>query len=816
MKRNHLWLTLSVLGLLLVLSGLSQPNPPLVSLSKISIRPTPVSTQILLESNSPLQNIKAAYTKEFPSILVVELGKVELPPAPAMPDDPSQFVKDVKIQATADLRASLFLTLKEAVPFQIYTDSQKTVIELIKIQGASENLFTPEMRRQLDELQPKNIPLDDIKISDKGERLDVTVHLGQKAIANFFVLDNPLRLIVDMYDVVYGKSPQLSAVGKFGVEKIKIAQFKAPPPHFITRLVFELKEPRLYTVNNGPQEMTISFPDESSPVVLEPHSAVQPPAESAGMPPPTTAPAVTDAGIKTEAKAGDPAPKTTAPQKTEINPALTKETPPPASVKPAEQKDSAAAKPAETIDPAPKKIAEKPPLPPPPLVSADAQKKEEKKEDPAKEEQPKAKTIQDTEQKYSGELMSWKFKDADLRDVVLYIGEKVGLNVLFDPEVHGSVTCSFEDVPWDQFLDLILKNNKLGKSLEGTVLRIAPIGILAEEEKAEQMLRDAKEQAGPLLTKTFNLSNAKAKDVLEILKNKKSSRGEIIQDDRTNILIVSDVKEKLDLIENLISVLDTQTLQVQIETRIVEATSTFVQNLGIQWGTKGIADPSYGNQTSLQFPNKISLDGAMIPQGIVTKGIGGPLGGYAVNLPAPAFNTVLGLSLANVLDTFRLDVALSALETSGNGRIVSTQRITALNNKEAYINQGRQIPVQTQANFTVTTQYVNAGLELTATPQITAEGTIVLNINIQNNAADFANLVNGIPPITTQSAKTTVTVPDGGTTVIGGIYRLEDAITRERVPFVHRIPILGNIFKNFAKTRQNRELLIFITPRIAK
>jgi type IV pilus assembly protein PilQ len=156
------------------------------------------------------------------------------------------------------------------------------------------------------------------------------------------------------------------------------------------------------------------------------------------------------------------------------------------------------------------------------------------------------------------------------------------------------------------------------------------------------------------------------------------------------------------------------------------------------------------------------------------------------------------------------------METEGSGKIVSSERITAQNNKEASITQGRQIPVQTQANFTVTTQYVNAGLELTATPQITAEGTIIMTLDIKNNAADFANLVNGIPPITTQSAKTTVMVPDGGTTVIGGIYRVEDSVTREKVPLLHQIPILGALFKNLAKNRTNRELLIFITPRIQK
>jgi type IV pilus assembly protein PilQ len=431
-------------------------------------------------------------------------------------------------------------------------------------------------------------------------------------------------------------------------------------------------------------------------------------------------------------------------------------------------------------------------------------------------EQVKPKIIYDPADKYSGDLISPRFKDADLRDVILWLGEKVELNVLFDNEVRGKVTCSFVDVPWDQFLDMILKSNKLGRMLEGNVLRIAPLGVLAEEEKAQLTLRQAVENSGPIRTKIFPLSYAEVKDVFEIVKSKKSERGEIVSDARTNSLIVSDVQEKIDLIDQIISTLDAPTRQVTIETRIIEVTSTFVRNLGIQWGARGVADPSYGNQTSLQFPNKILVDGAMIPEGIVTKGIGGPLGGYAVNLPAPAFSSSVGFSLANVLDTLRVDMAISAMETEGSGKIISSQRITAQNNKEASINQGRQIPVQTQANFTVTTQYVNAGLELTATPQITAEGTIIMTLDIKNNAADFANLVNGIPPITTQSAKTTVMVPDGGTTVIGGIYRVEDSVTREKVPLLHQIPILGALFKNLAKNRTNRELLIFITPRIQK
>lgn len=434
----------------------------------------------------------------------------------------------------------------------------------------------------------------------------------------------------------------------------------------------------------------------------------------------------------------------------------------------------------------------------------------------AQEDKFKPKTIAAEEEKYTGEPISLKFKDADLRDVVLYLAEFADLNVVFDPEVRGTVTCDLQAVPWDQALDIVLRYNRMGKTIEGNVLRIAPMTVLTREDTDQRKLKESKELSGPVQVKTITLSYSKAKDVAALLKTKISSRGEMVVDERTNTLIVSDVKDKLDLLEKLIAVLDTPTPQVSIEARIIEATATFIRNLGIQWGYQGVVDPFYGNQTSLQFPNKILADGAMIPQGIVTKGIGGPLGGYAINLPAPAFNTAVGFSFANILDTFRLDVALSALETSGNGRIISSPKVTTQNNQPAEIIQGRQIPVQTVANFTVTTRYVNAALELKATPQITAEGTIIMTVEIQNNAADFANLVNGIPPITTQSAKTTVMIPDGGTTVIGGIYRTEDSVTRDSVPFLGKIPILGNLFRSFARTKQNRELLIFITPRIIK
>jgi len=590
----------------------------------------------------------------------------------------------------------------------------------------------------------------------------------------------------------------------------------------------------MFALAGSPDGMNVIFSDTPASVAATPIPSTPPASTAAARPavetPMKTAPVPEKViPVKTEMKTTVPAVAPPPAAKTEIKTAsVPVVTPPPAKVEAKTEAPAAVApppvvktEPKAEVKPVEKEIpvtvvSSAPPEPEKkPGLEAES-RVEEDEEAPPQEEKAASRTIHDPAEKYGGDLISPKFKDADLRDVILWLGGRVGLNVIIDQDVRGRVTVSFEDVPWDQFLDMILKNNKLGRILEGNVLRIAPLNVLADEEKAMLALQTAREASGPILTKTYNLSYATAREVFEIIKSKKSQRGDIVIDSRTNALIVSDVQERIDLIDEIIITLDAATPQVTIETRIVEATSSFIRNLGIQWGYRAIADTYYGNQTALQFPNKILADGALIPQGTVTKGMAGPLGGYAVNLPASSFSTALGFSLANVLDTFRVDMAITALETEGTGKIISSQRVTAQNNKEAYINQGRQIPVQTTANFTVTTQYVNAGLELRATPQITAEGTIIMTIDIQNNAADFSNTANGIPSITTQSAKTTVMVPDGGTTVIGGIFRVEDTITRERVPLLHQIPILGNLFKNMAKNRTNREVLIFITPRIQK
>jgi len=755
---------LCVLGLVALAA---QAPAPAVHISKIQVQPGTLSTKLVMETDGPLAVSRAYYLAESPRTLVLDLPGASTSAAPAVAS--SGLVRDVQIEKSGTGGLRLLVRLSERVPARILRGTGRTVVELNAIQrGQSGYTIDAATQAELDGRAKSDIRLNRIETAAGTESLAVRASLTGPAVTQVFALENPPRLVVDIFDTLLAAKSDVWPIDdpRSTVQRVRVAQFQSSGPRPITRMVFDLKEPGLYAMDSRSDGLVVSF---FPSVAVAPATVVQP------------APPATPAPMPAPAKS-EPAPVKTEP-KAEAKAVVTETLcAPPAAAPP--------------VQPVNQDV---------PTQTAAAQ--------PG---QFKPKTIVGDEEKYSGDVISMALKDSDLRDVVLLLADIATLNVVFDPEVRGTVTVNLQDVPWDQVLDIILKQNKMGKTIEGNILRIAPIAVLTREEEEQRRLKESKELAGPVLVRTITLSYSKAQDVATLLKSKMSTRGEMIVDQRTNTLLISEVRDKLELLEKLIEVVDTPTPQVSIEARVVEASATFVRNLGVQWGFRAIADQYYGNATNLQFPNSVLVDGALIPQGIVTKGIGGPLGGYAVNLPAPAFSTALGFSFANVLDTFRVDVALSALETSGDGKIISRPSVVTQNNQQAEIIQGRQIPVQTVANFTVTTRYVNAALELRATPQITAEGTIIMTIEIQNNAADFANLVNGIPPITMQSAKTTVMVPDGGTTVIGGIYRTEDSVTRERVPFLHQIPIIGSAFKNFARTKQSRELLIFITPRIIK
>jgi type IV pilus assembly protein PilQ len=400
------------------------------------------------------------------------------------------------------------------------------------------------------------------------------------------------------------------------------------------------------------------------------------------------------------------------------------------------------------------------------------------------------------EKKYTGHPISLDYQGADLRAVLRAFAEISGLNIIIDPEVQGSVDIILNDVPWDQALEVILRGNGLDYTVDGTIVRIARIDTLRKEQDQRQQLAKAAADAGTLSVRTYSLSYAKAATVGPLVrKSVLSTRGDVQTDERTNTLIITDLPQRLDTVGQLLATLDRPEPQVEIEARIISTTREFARTIGVQWGINGRMTPQLGNTTTLAFPNSGTLSGG-------------------VNAPAPSAPSAVSLALGSVNGSFNLDVALSALERTGKGRILSTPRVTTQNNVEAEVTQGVQIPVQTQANNTVTVTFKDAALTMKVTPQITAANTVIMQITVEN--ATPGPPVQNIPSIDTQRAITRVQVGDGMTTVIGGIFISREQNTRDRTPVLHRIPLLGWLFRRDADTDESRELLIFITPRILK
>ncbi|MDD5565133.1 MAG: type IV pilus secretin PilQ, partial [Thermoanaerobaculaceae bacterium] len=409
--------------------------------------------------------------------------------------------------------------------------------------------------------------------------------------------------------------------------------------------------------------------------------------------------------------------------------------------------------------------------------------------------------VESQEKRFTGEPISLELKDADIKDVLRTFAKITGLNVVVDPDVSGSVTVNLENVPWDQCLDIILRINRLDYVVENNVLRVARIDRLTQEKAQMAAFRKESENARPMRTVTKTLSYAKAAAVKGVLTSQGfilSDRGSVVVDERTNTLIIRDAADKIEGILALIDSLDQPNPQVVIEARVVETTRTFSQAIGTVWGYNAAADAQHGTSTGLKFPNSITSSGQVI--------LGQP------------YNGVISVGFADVLDAFNLNFALQAAESSGLVKIVSSPKVTAQNNEKAHIQSGIMIPIQTVANNTVTVQYIDATLSLDVTPQITAEGTVLLDIDLKKREPLAGiNLQGGTnAPISTRDAKTRVMVRDGGTTVIGGIYQLTDNDQQNGIPGLSKIPIIGALFRNHAMDTKHDELLIFITPRIIK
>ena len=387
---------------------------------------------------------------------------------------------------------------------------------------------------------------------------------------------------------------------------------------------------------------------------------------------------------------------------------------------------------------------------------------------------------------FQGEPVTLKLVDVSLVDFFRAISELSGLNILIDPDVTGTITINVEQVPWDQLFEAVLRSHGLARSIQGNLVRISTKTTLRKEDEAEQALKKAAFFAKDVETVTRELDYASGEELLPALEKQLSERGQINVDKRTNTLVITDVPGSVEKISGLIKTLDVPERQVEIEARIIEATTRFARNLGVELGFL-IGNDFARNQGA----------------GLIAAAVEDPVG-------AARFSS------GKALDTVRLDAIITAAESTGDARILSKPRVSAQNNAEAIITQGSKIPIPVQINFTTTVRYETAALQLTVTPQITEENTVSLNIKVENNVPDFSQTVLGIPTILTSESQTQVLVADGETTVIGGIYVEQDRHSQDKVPGLGSIPVVGNLFKRSGKQRDTREILFFITPRIKK
>jgi type IV pilus assembly protein PilQ len=649
----------------------------------------------------------------------------------------------------------------------------------------------------------KATTLKKIETSGAGAAMEVRLATDGDVAYNAFKLEKPSRIVIDLTGVNNKLAKNIINVSDPLVKRIRVSQFKSAP-EAVTRVVLDVDEKASYQIAKSGDVLNVTF--GAAPAVIatpvpapkkeEPHVAVAP-----ANPPvvKTIAPVKTAVAADIPSQVPTIADNSTWKMPEQHKPATSVINAPQTQTPPASKKRRGTAK-----------ASTRPATAEPPAVEP-ALNGENVFTDPAAQPQPPSttgtllsaassggRTLSMAEKTYTGEPLSLNLKDADIKDVLRTFAQLTGLNIAIDPTVSGSVTVDFVDVPWDQALEVILRQNSLAYVLEGNVMRVGTAERLSAEAESNRRLSEQERLNVPLSTVGFKLSYARATDVAVLLREMASPRARIIVDQRTNQLIISEIPGYLQTMRNLIDSVDVPTRQVVIEARIVETTKLFTQQYGFNWGFHGTMDPSLGTGTGLVFPNRIDT-------------VGGPF-------DFSAGNPVISFSLANVLGTFTLDLALLAAETEGIARIISAPRVMTQDNTAAEIQSGFQIPYQTRINFTTTIQYVDATLRLSVTPQITESGTVIMDIQVQKNEpATGLNIEGGSgTPLSTRRAQTRLMVRDGGTSVIAGIYQVKENNGQNRMPFVHQIPIIGALFRSRNYSSEHDELLIFITPRIVR
>ncbi len=419
--------------------------------------------------------------------------------------------------------------------------------------------------------------------------------------------------------------------------------------------------------------------------------------------------------------------------------------------------------------------------------------------------------------RYVGKKVSFEFKDIDIHNLLRVIAEVSKKNIVVADDVTGKITIRLRNVPWDQALDIILASKGLGKEEIGDIIRVAPLKTLEEEARSREERKKAMRRQEDLVVQLIPVNYASATDMASRVKDVLSERGTVAVDGRTNTLVVRDIGSNIGKARGLVEKLDSITPQVLIESRIVEANTTFSRSIGVQWGGFGQAAPGTGNATGLSFPNTVRVTGGSDLGTASATGVSGAPN-FAVNLPAAVgagSGGALGFTFGSANGALNLNLRLTAAESNGTVKTISAPKVTTLQNQKATISQGVSIPFSQVSAQGVNTTFVEARLQLDVTPHITADGSVLMAIRATNNQPDPANTgANGQPAIQKKEAETQVLVKDGDTTVIGGIYVRRGSTTEAGVPWLMKIPILGFFFKTNTIAENRQELLIFITPRI--
>jgi type IV pilus assembly protein PilQ len=653
---------------------------------------------------------------------------------------------------------------------------------------------------------------------------DIRVEISSRGVVTpkLSALDSPARVVVDLPETFMAAGRTRIPVGIAGVKDVRIGSDGQTPPN--TRIVVDLDQACTYELTPGPAgKLVLTLHAQtvarqtSAPTVAQTVAKTTTPVAGASAAPKAAVTATAEATpantpkdyvfVEPTYQAKTDAPKTTDVSKTDISKNDQPTAEPTVRAQAAAERFSdktAAELLPVSIHSAQQASGNNPTITP--AVNLAAEQRAQVGQQPAA-----------VGPKYTGEPISVNLKDVDLKDFFRLIHEISGLNVVLDPNVKGTLTVVLDDVPWDQALDIVLKNNDLARELEGNVLRIATVETLRKEAEARRAQIDAEALAVDKVSVTRFLSYAKAKDVLITVKKFLSQRGDVVADDRTNAIVINDIPKVMPTIDRLLTQLDRKTQEVEIEARVVAATRNFARDIGTQLGF------GWGNGTSAiggnaQAGSSPTTVGGLTPGYITTTSSSGGSSGATIPLFSNLGSTspTSGLTFLNASNTVRIDAVLSMAESRGLLKVLSRPRIVTQNNILAQVKQGVRVPIVTQAQLggPPTVTYVDAFLRLTVTPQITSESTIFLNIDVENTTPNFGQEVQGNPELITQQATTQVLVTDGGTVVIGGVIQTQNSININQVPLLGNIPYLGNLFKHTQVSTSNQELIFFITPRI--